>query len=132
MRKLRSIPAAVALLVLAVAPASAAVGPPHPALIFEGVEYRTVGTPTDLSRTKAPASTFDTLYAIEGQALAVTSSAPGEADYNGGRWMRFQVTWNTTPYELESEQDVLDAASLGHVTIAETPDALFVCPVIPA
>jgi hypothetical protein len=132
MRKLSAISAAFVLAVAVASPVAAAVGPPHLGLIVGGVEYRTVGTPTDLSGTGAPASTFDLLYAVEGQALAVAAAAPGDSDYNGGRWMRFAVTWNTTPYPLESEEDVLDAADAGDVTIASTPDAQFVCPVIPA
>jgi hypothetical protein len=97
------------------------------------VVYRTIGTSTDLSGTGAPDSSFDALYAIEGQALAVAEAAPGDTGYNGGRWMRFQVTWNIEdPYPLTSEQDVLDAADAGHVAIASEPDAQFVCPVIRA
>lgn len=131
MRKLSTIPLALALLVAAASPAAAAVGPPHLALLVDGVEYRTVGTPTDLSGTGAPADSYDALYAIEGQALAVAAAAPGDTDYNGGRWIRFAVTWNTTPYPLESEEDVLAAAEAADVTIASSPDAQFVCPVIP-
>jgi hypothetical protein len=94
--------------------------------------YRTIGTPTDLSGTGAPAHTYDALYAVEGQ-LAVAEAKPGDRDYNGGRWMRFPVTWNIPEmdrYLLTSEEDVLDAAEAGDVTIASEPDAQFVCPVI--
>jgi hypothetical protein len=117
---------------LAAGPVNAAVGPPHLGFYVDGTAYRTVGTPTDLSATGAPASSFDILYAIAGQELAVAAAAPGDQDYNGGRWMRFPVTWNTAPYPLTSEEQVLEAASLGDVTIASEPDMLFVCPVIKA
>jgi hypothetical protein len=117
---------------LTAAPVSAAVGPPHLGFYVDGTTYQTVGTPTDLSGTGAPADSFDTLYAIEGQELAVAGAAPGDADYNGGRWMRFPLTWNTDPYLLTSEEQVLEAARVGDVTIAAQPDLLFVCPVIPA
>ena len=132
MRRLLPIPAAAAALLLAVGAVYAAVGPPHDGFYVDGAVYRTVGTPTDISGTGAPASTFDNLYAIEGQALAVAAAKPGDPDYNGGRWMRFQVTWNVEPYPdpLTSEEDVLAAAEIGDVTIASTPDAQFVCPVI--
>ena len=135
MKRLVAIPAAAALVAtLALPVAAAGNGPPGAAFYVDGPDniYRTIGTPTDLSGTGAPASSFDTLYAIEGQSLAVSSTAPGDSDYNGGRWMRFQVTWNTTPYVLTSEADVLAAADAGDVTISPTPDAQFVCPVIPA
>jgi hypothetical protein len=133
---MRRIPALIggAMLVLALSgPAAAAgLGPPAGGFYVDDVAYVTIGTPTDLSGTDAPASSFDTLYAVEGQTLAVASSAPGDSDYDGGRWMRFQVTWNVTPYLLTSEEDVLAAADAGDVTIASTPDAQFVCPVIQA
>ncbi len=133
MRKLVPVPAAAVALLLAASAASAAsLGPPTGGFYVDGTAYVTIGTPTDISGTGAPASTFDTLYAIEGQSLAVASSAPGDTDYNGGRWMRFQVTWNVAPYLLTSEEDVLAAADAGDVTIASSPDAEFVCPVIPA
>ena len=115
---------------LAAPVSGAGLGPPHDGFYVDGAIYRTIGTPTDLTGTGAPASSFDTLYAVEGQALAVAAAKPGDADYNGGRWMRFPVTWNTTPYLLTSEEDVLAAAAAGDVTIASTPDAEFVCPVI--
>jgi hypothetical protein len=119
-------------LALVAGPANAGLGPPHLGFYVDGVAYRTIGTPTDLSGTGAPASSFDTLYAIAGQELAVAAAAPGDTDYNGGRWMRFPVSWNTTPYPLTSEEQVLEAARLGDVTIATEPDMLFVCPVITA
>ena len=122
-----------ALSLLVVAPAAGAgLGPPHDAFYVDGDVYRTIGTPTDLSGTGAPAHSFDALYAVEGQELAVAEAAPGDSDYNGGRWMRFPVTWNVAPYPdpLTSEEDILAAALVGDVTIAPEPDAQFVCPVI--
>jgi hypothetical protein len=133
MRRIPTMLAGATLALALAVPAFAAdLGPPAGGFYVDGTAYVTIGTPTDLSGTGAPASSFDTLYAIEGQTLAVASSAPGDGDYNGGRWMRFQVTWNTTPYLLTSEEDVLAAADAGDVTIASSPDMLFVCPVIRA
>jgi hypothetical protein len=122
--------AAVLVTVLAGPAAAGGLGPPHNGFYVDGAIYRTIGTPTDISGTGAPASSFDTLYAIEGQALAVAAAKPGDSDYNGGRWMRFPVTWNVTPYLLTSEEDVLAAATAADVTVASIPDAEFVCPVI--
>jgi hypothetical protein len=138
MRKLLLIPTAALVAAITAAPAAAAgLGPPHDAFYVDGPNtiYRTIGTPTDLSGTGAPASTFDALYAIEGQAIAVAEAKPGDADYNGGRWMRFQVTWNIPVedrYLLTSAEAVVAAASgaTPDVTIASQPDAQFVCPVI--
>ena len=131
-RTLLPIAAATLLLAVAATPVVAG-GPPADAFYVDGDVYRTVAAPNDLSRTGAPQSSFDNLYAVEGQDLAVAAAAPGDADYNGGRWMRFPVTWNVTPYDdrLTSEEAVLAAAAIGDVTIAEQPDAQFTCPVIP-
>jgi hypothetical protein len=135
MRRLASILAAFGLLLaLAAAPADAGNGPPHVAFYVDGktTPYRTVGTPTDLSGTGAPASSFDKLYALGGRGLLdVAEAAPGDTDYNGGRWMVFPVTWNVTPYQLFSEDEVLAAAAAGDLTIASEPAKFFVCPVIP-
>src|SRR5687768_1205946 len=65
-----------------------------PAFYVDGVVYRTVGTPTDLSGTGAPAHSFDTIYQLHGvQPLNVATAAPGDRDYNGGRWMVYSITF---------------------------------------
>jgi hypothetical protein len=121
------------LLILTTTTVSGAVGPPHLGFYVDGTAYRTVGTPTDLTGTGAPARSFDTLYALGGNGLLdVAGAAPGDTDYNGGRWMVFPVTWNVPPYQLFSEEDVLAAQARGDLTIASTPAREFVCPVIPA
>jgi hypothetical protein len=74
----------VAALLMA-APAHAGVG--GPAFYVDGVTYRTVGTPTDFSGTGAPASSYDAIYEFSGAQLNVADAAPGDSDYNGGRWM---------------------------------------------
>lgn len=75
----------VALAGLAVA-APAHAGVSGPAFWIDGSLYRTVATPTDLSGTGAPASTYDAIYAFGGEQLNVAESKPGDTDYNGGRW----------------------------------------------
>jgi hypothetical protein len=130
------LPLAGSMLLLAlIASPTAAGGPPAAGFYVDGLAYRTVAAPNDLIGTGAPSSSFDTLYAVEGQTLAVAAAAPGDTDYNGGRWMRFPVTWNIPEaerYLLDSEEAVLAAAQAGDVTIADQPDAQFTCPVIPA
>lgn len=71
--------------VLALAsPASA--GVTGPAFYVDGVLYRTVATPTDLSGTGAPAHSWDTIYDFGGAQLNVATAAPGDPQYTGGRW----------------------------------------------
>jgi hypothetical protein len=127
-----------------VASASALAGAKEPAFYVDGVKYRTVATPTDLSRTGAPAHSFDTIYALAGQPLNVATAAPGDRDYNGGRWMVHEIAYNTSwaatvaahdangSGDLDSEAEVL--AALADAGSGGARDAgvvrQFVCPVI--
>lgn len=64
-----------------------AAGISGPAFYVDGVMYRTVATPTDLSGTGAPAQSWDTIYSFGGVQPSVATAAPGYRDFNGGRWM---------------------------------------------
>ena len=66
-------------------PASAG-GVSGPAFYVDGEVYRTVATPAQLSDTGAPAHTYDILWNLGDNQLAVSESAPGHPGYNGGRW----------------------------------------------
>jgi hypothetical protein len=57
-----------------------------PAFYVDGQLYRTVNTPTDLSRTRAPDRSFDTIYEFFGLQRNVATAAPGDRGFNGGRW----------------------------------------------
>jgi hypothetical protein len=57
-----------------------------PAFYVDGVLYRTVATPTDLSNTGAPDHSFDTIYNFGGLQPNVATAAPGYPGFNGGRW----------------------------------------------
>jgi hypothetical protein len=119
------------LATLFAAPAAAG-GPPGLAFYVDGVRYRTIATPTDLSGTGAPAHSFDRIYALGGDLANVAEAAPGDRDYNGGRWMVLPVTWNTSPVQLTSAEEVQAYADAGLLSIGTTPVAMFVCPAIPA
>ena len=114
-----------------------------PAFYVDGELYRTVGTPTDLSGTGAPAHSFDTIYAfVEGQQPNnVATAAPGDSGYNGGRWMVHALTF--TDYDaavaavdtnmsgdIDSNAEV-QAAIAGLYATDEGVVRQFVCPVIP-
>lgn len=122
------------LLALTAGPTVAGNGPPHVAFYVDGnvTPYLTVGTPTDLTGTGAPADSFDILYDLGPDLLAVAEAAPGDTDYNGGRWMVLPVTWIGEPVQLYGQDQVLQAAEDGLLTIATSPAKLFVCPVIPS
>lgn len=62
-----------------VAGAAGAGGVTGPSFYVDGTLYRTVGTPTDLSKTGAPAQSFDTIYRFFGvQPYNVATAAPGD------------------------------------------------------
>jgi len=116
-----------------------------PAFYVNGTAYRTVGTPTDLTRTGAPAHSFDTIYDFGGAQLNVATAAPGDAGYNGGRWMVHALGWHTSYQATVAAHDadgdgVLDTNAEVWGALADPgpggADDLgvvkrFVCPVIP-
>lgn len=123
--------AAAALLLLPLAASAvAAGGPPSLAFYVDGVRYRTVGTPTDFSATGAPDATFDAIFALGSGLANVAEAKPGDADFNGGRWMVMPVTWHTTAVQLTSAEQVRAWADAGMLSIGGVVRR-FECPVIP-
>lgn len=111
-----------------------------PAFYVDGQTYRTVGTPTDFSNTGAPDHSFDTIYDIA-QQLNVAAAAPGDRDYNGGRWRVIPVSFDdynaaaaahdsNGSGNFDSEEEVLAAVAAGDAELGAVA-ASFECPVIP-
>ena len=110
-----------------------------PAFYVDGVLYRTVGTPTDLSGTGAPTHSFDTIYAIADQPNLATA-APGDRGYNGGRWMVHALSFADYPAavnavethdsgDIDSYAEIQAAFTGGYATDAGIVRQ-FECPVI--
>lgn len=98
-------------------------------LYYDGQMVGTVATPTS-----TPGKGIDAIYVIsngaEGQ-LGVTSVAPGDRGYHGGRWAVNVGTWigmGPTPL-FASAADVLAAYDNGDLELVRMPEADFVCPV---
>ena len=72
---------------------SAQAGVSGPAFWIDGDLYRTVATPTDLSDTGAPSSTYDAIYSFAGNQRNVAEAKPGDTDFNGGRWQVHQLAF---------------------------------------
>ena len=85
--------AATPLLALATALPAQAAGISGPAFWIDGQLYRTVATPTDLSGTGAPDSTFDAIYSFGGAQRNVAEAKPGDTDFSGGRWQVHQLAF---------------------------------------
>jgi hypothetical protein len=130
---------ATAVIGVTAAPGMAGVG--GPAFYVDGEPYRTVATPTDFSNTGAPAHSYDTIYEFFGLQLNVATAAPGDREYNGGRWMVHGLEFDD--YEaaveandangsgdLDSDEEVLAALLDGSATDIGVIRS-FECPAIP-
>ncbi len=114
------------------------------AIWANGRLYGTVVTPTSFK--SPPAKSTDTIYSfgmsgLQGQR-SVSEAAPGDRDYNGGRWSVKVVVFTalglsvhdqdgdgTADFELASEEQVLHHYALGHLEIFDT-DIYFECPLL--
>ncbi|HXH97986.1 MAG TPA: hypothetical protein VNH40_12330 [Gaiellaceae bacterium] len=142
--------AAVVAAALAVATGALAHGVSGPAIYVNGVLYRTVGTPTDLSNTGAPDSTFQTIYDFSGgqmpplyQGHNVADAAPGDPGFHGGRWRVHALSFANygaalAAYDTNGSGDFdsaaeVEAALTGGVGGAEDLGVVksFECPLIP-
>lgn len=130
MRRFFSLLSGLVVALSIVAAPVAAGGPPSLAFYVDGERYRTIGTPTDFSGTGAPASSFDTIYALGDGLVNVAEDAPGDAGFRGGRWAVTPITWHVEPYQLMSDEQVEALAGIGDITIG-SPVKWFECPVIP-
>lgn len=142
MRKLTLATVVVAL--LALAPLTALAGVSGPAFYVDGDLYRTVGTPTDFSDTGAPQHSYDTIYQFSGaQPYNVATAAPGDRDYNGGRWQVQVIGYaagqsyasalaafdTNQSGDFDNEDEVQAAIAAGVIILSDGPS--FECPVIP-
>jgi hypothetical protein len=117
-------------------------GATGPAFYVDGQLFRTVNTPTDLSNTGAPASSFDTIYQFFGvQPYNVATAGPGDPGYNGGRWRvhglafsdyaaAVQLFDTNNSGDFDSDEEVAAALVAGAAEDIGVVKS-FVCPVIP-
>lgn len=134
---------AAALAVLGAASAAGAGGVTGPAFYVDGTVYRTVGTPTDFTGTGAPDHSYDTIYAFpDDTQINVAEAAPGDRDFNGGRWQVHALAFSDYAGALADPDvnlngnDVLDsaeeveAAIMGGYATDLGVVKSFLCPVI--
>lgn len=80
---------------------------------------------------------FDELFVFMGDAadgqLPVAEAAPGNPDYNGGRWAVRSVMWLIgDPPLVTSYDDLADHEDMGDLVIMSSPDGpYFECPLLP-
>jgi hypothetical protein len=115
------------------------------AIWADGELYDTVITPTTF--IAPPERSTDIIYSfmmsgLEGQR-SVAESAPGDSDYNGGRWNVQMVVFTAdgiaahdpdgdgiVNFELTSAEDVVAHEQLGHLIINDA-NFYFECPLLP-
>ena len=103
-------PATVVAAVALAGPAHAGVS--GPAFWIDGELYRTVATPTDLSRTGAPSSTYDAIYSFAGSQRNVAEAKPGDTDFNGGRWQVHELAFPSGYAAALASGDVNDSGQI--------------------
>ncbi len=108
-----------------------------PALYGDGEMWGTKGTTPLPAPNESNMQSFDRLFVFPvnyapGQ-LPVSEAAPGNPDYNGGRWATYAVIWveGSTPVLLKSYEDVMYHVNLGDLVIAEGDHSYFQCPLLP-
>jgi len=107
--------------------------------------YGTIGTDTNFK--SPPEHSTDVIFAFMDDELggqhSVAEYAPGDPEYNGGRWDLMTVIFTDAgreyfdtngdglvDSELTNAEDVLDAAEMGLLVITE-PGVYFECPLRP-
>lgn len=81
------------------------------------------------------AHSYDEIYHFTNGApgqLDVGEAAPGEQDFNGGRWSVTIVEWTINdPPVVKSDDEVHAHEAMGHINVIEEGARYFLCPVVP-
>jgi hypothetical protein len=107
--------------------AMAQAGPPGGTIYAHDREFKTVGTPTSLPDH----GKFDTIYVLGEGFDNVADAAPGDMEFNGGRWEVRPIMWtNSSPEQFTNAEQVKDAEMNGEIEIGDVIKR-FECPMIP-
>ena len=115
------------------------------AIWVDGHLYGTVVTPTTFK--SPPRGSTDLIYNFDMSGLkgqrSVAEAAPGDRDYNGGRWRVQMVTFTAAGigyhdpdgdgivnFEIESDAEVLQEEFEGYLNIVDA-NFSFECPLLP-
>jgi hypothetical protein len=151
-RKVGLMVSVLALSLMVVGTASANPGQPNfgPALYGDGEVWGTKGAAALPAPNGKNDQSFDKLYVITnsnnpGDQFPVAEAAPGNPDFNGGRWFTHTVEWTAQGFAdhgtvpvLKSYDDIMLHAGLGHLEITVgspggpgAPPDYFECPMLP-
>lgn len=117
-----------------------------PSVYGDDVAWGTKGTTTLPAPNENNVQSFDKLFVFTNGAagqLPVSEAAPGNPQYNGGRWFTFTATWTADGLAahdplpvLKSYEEVMIHHGLGHLEITQGspeggPPDYFQCPLLP-
>jgi hypothetical protein len=150
LRRVSLILSVLVLSLLVAVPVYANPGKPtfEAALYGDGEAWGTKGAAALPAPNENNLQSFDKLFVITnsnnpGTQLPVAEAAPGNPDYNGGRWFTHTVVWTEAGFDahgtapiLMSYDDIMLHESLGHLMITPGtfeggPPAYFECPLLP-
>ncbi|KAB1188151.1 MULTISPECIES: hypothetical protein [Haloferax] len=116
------------------AAADASNNPAKPGRIYADDRLFATADVTDLPKPNGRNDhSFDELYVfVDGSQHAVTEAAPGERDFNGGRWSVTTVEWKESPTETVTNDDRLhELEASGDIVVIAEGVRYFECPMIP-
>lgn len=120
-----------------------------PALYGDGEVWATKGVTALPAPNGHNEQSFDKLFVIvnsnnPGTQLPVAEAAPGNPNFNGGRWFTHTVEWTQAGFDahgtvpiLTSYEEVMIHYNLGHLEITQgspnpgNPPDYFECPLLP-
>jgi len=123
-------------------------GPGQPnfmaAIYGDGEVWGTKGTTSLPAANENNSQSFDNIYVVTNAndpnavQLPVSEAAPGNPNYNGGRWSLQTATWTAEGFVayggfapiLKSEEDIKYNEGLGYLII-ESGSTYFQCPLLP-
>lgn len=121
--------------------AQAGPGAPNfsPAIYGDGEMWGTKGTTSLPAPNGHNMQSFDKLFVFPDGAttapgqLPVSEAAPGNPDYNGGRWATYTIVWEmgSMPVLLTSYADIMYYVNAGDLVIVEGDHSYFQCPLLP-
>ena len=124
-RPLTSVALALGLL-LGLTGAAFAGQPVKTTIWLNGEEVRTILPPA-----ASPQDGTDPFYMVPGTG-GVAAVGPGDADYHGGHWQVYVVSWNVPDQRLlTSDEAIAQAEEDGDITITRASDLDFLCPILP-
>ncbi len=107
--------------------AAAQQGPPTNRIYANDELFTGVNAPGDLPNH----GKFDTIYVLGSGFMPVADAAPGDTDYNGGRWEVRFITWVTIPAtQFTNDRQIDMATTSGQIRIGDVVRR-FECPLIP-